>query len=215
MAARDLRTPSILLVSSSVDEREAYTRALRAAEYRVVNAATTVLAYQIAITRHTDIVVTDGHCAGSMSGLELTRRLRIHTRTTTVPIIVIISETRRQDGELSIKAGADMFLERPVSGDVLRDHVVRLLVACGRLPRQLSPKRELLGSVSDNAHLGDDRTCPQCGGLMEYRHKSPVLLAVDVNRREPRDRLRYVSGWFCTDPACEHEELAWPRGKTG
>ena len=110
MATRDLRTPSILLVSHSVDEREVYTRALHASGCLVVNAATTVLAYQIAITRPTDIVVTDGHCAGSMSGLELTRRLRIHTRTTTVPIIVITSETRRQDGELSIKAGADMFL---------------------------------------------------------------------------------------------------------
>jgi len=206
MATRNLQKPSILLVSDSVDEREVYTRALRGSGYRVVNAATTVLAYQIAITRPTDIVVTDGHCAGSMSGLELTRRLRIHTRTTTVPIIVITSETRRQDGELSIKAGADMFLEKPISGDVLREHVVRLLLACGRLPRRLSPKHELLSSVRDNAHLGTERTCPRCRGLMEYRYKSPILSAVEENSREPRDRLRYVSGWFCSDPACEYQE---------
>lgn len=199
-------------MSNSVDEREVYTRVLRASGYRVVNATTTVLAYQIAITRPTDIVVTDGHCAGFMSGLELTRRLRIHTRTTTVPIIVITSETRRQDGELSIKAGADLFLERPVSGDVLRDHVVWLLVACGRLPRQLSPQNELLGSVRADAHLGNERTCPHCQGLMEYRHKWPILSAVEVDSRAPRDRLRYVSGWFCTDPECEYQELARPRG---
>jgi CheY-like chemotaxis protein len=212
MATRDLRTPSILLVSNLVDEREVYTRVLRASGYQVVNATTTVLAYQIATTRPTDIVVTDGHCADSMSGLELTRRLRIHTRTTTVPIIVITSETRRQDGELSIKAGADMFLERPVSGDVLREHVVGLLVACGRLPRQLSRQNELLGPVRDNRHLGNERTCPQCRGLMEYRHNTPVLSAVEVDSRAPRDRLRYVSGWFCTDPACEYQEPGRPRG---
>src|SRR4029453_19358409 len=212
MGTQVLRTPSILLVSNSVDEREAYTRALRASGYQVVNAATAVLAYQIAITRPTDIVVTDGHCAGPMNGLELTRRLRIHTRTTTVPIIVITSETRRQDGELSIKAGADMFLERPVSGDVLREHVVWLLVACGRLPRQLSPQNELLGSVRDNPHLGDERPCPQCRGRMEYRHKWPVLSAAEVDSRGPRDRLRYVSGWFCSGPGCEYQELARSRG---
>ena len=212
MATRDLQPPSILLVSNSFDEREVYTRALRASGYRVVNAATTVLAYQIAITQPTDIVVADGHCAGSMSGLELTRRLRIHTRTTTVPIIVITSETRRQDDELSIKAGADMFLVRPVSGDVLREHVVRLLVACRRLPRELSAKHELLGTVRDNAHLDNKRTCPQCRGLIEYRQKSPVLSAVEVNTRAPRDRLRYVSGWFCSNPACEYQELGRPRG---
>ena len=138
MATRTLQTPSILLVGNSLDEQEAYTRALHGWGYEVVRAATTVLAYRIATTTPTDLVVTVAHCAGSMSGLELTRRLRLHTRTTAVPIIVLTKETRRQDGELSIKAGADMFLERPVSGDVLREHVVRLLVAPGRLSHQSS-----------------------------------------------------------------------------
>jgi DNA-binding response OmpR family regulator len=208
MATRNLRTPSILLVSNSVDDSQVHMRVLRACGYRVVNAATTILAYQIAITTPTDIVVTDGYCGGSMSGLELTRRLRIHRGTATVPIIVITSETRRQDRELSIKAGANMFLERPVSGEVLREHVAHLLVASGRLPRQLSPEQDLLGSTGDNAHPGNKRTCPQCSGVMEYRHKSPVLSAVDPNRREPRERLSYVSGWFCCDRDCGHQELA-------
>ena len=206
MAIRALRTPSILLVSNSLGERAAYARALRASGYRLVNAATTVLAYQIAITRPTDIVITEGHCTGSMTGLELTRRLRIHTRTTTVPIIVITSETRRHDGELSITAGADMVLQKPISGDALCEHVRRLLVAYGRLPRRLSRKHGFLDSS------GNERTCPQCCGLMEYRHRSPILSAVDPDSREPRERLRYVSGWFCSDPACDYQELAQPRG---
>ena len=146
--ARAQRTPSILLVSNPVEERQVYARALRAGGYRVVTAATTVMAYEIATTRSTDMVVTDGHCAGSMSGLELTRRLRIDSRTRTVPIIVLTSDLRRQDGEVSIKAGADLFLERPVSADVLRDHVVRLLVAVGRVSRQrcIQEMRSSLGS---------------------------------------------------------------------
>ena len=245
MATRTLRTPSILLVGNSVDEQEVYTRALHGWGYEVVRAATTVLAYRIATTTPTDMVVTVAHCAGSMSGLELTRRLRLHTRTTAVPIIVLTTETRRQDGELSIKAGADMFLERPVSGEVLREHVVRLLVASGRVSHQSSlHQRERVSfesgttsrqraqaasssqtrapippvpvsrsngnadsSVVGNADPADDRTCPQCRGLLEYRQKWPVLSALHPDRREPRDRLRYVSGWFCSDPACEYQEL--------
>jgi two-component system, chemotaxis family, chemotaxis protein CheY len=249
MATRTLRTPSILLVNNSVDERELYTRALNGCGYEVVKAATTVLAYRIATTTSTDMVITVAHCAGSMSGLELTRRLRLHTRTTTVPIIALTTETRRQDGELSIKAGADMFLERPVSGDVLREHVVRLLVNSGRLSHQSShhqhervsfvrgaTNRQRLqgvsssqtrtpispvlvsrsngnvdGSVGGNAHPIHDRTCPQCRRLLEYRQKWPVLSAVEPDRREPRDRLRYVSGWFCSDRACEYQELGQSR----
>ena len=208
MATRNLRTPSILLVSKSVDDSQVYTSALRAWGYRVVNAETTILGYQIATTTPTDIVVTDGYCAGSMSGLELTRRLRIHSGTATVPIIVITSETRRQDGELSIKAGANMFLERPLSGQVLREHVAQLLVACGRLPRQLSPKHAPPGYPGDNPHREHERTCPQCSGVMEYRDRWPILSTVVPNSREPRERLRYVSGWFCSDQECGYQELA-------
>ena len=58
--------------------------------------------------------------------------------------------------------------------------------------------------------VAGDRTCPQCCGVMEYRHKSPVL-AAEQDSREPQDRLRYVSGWFCSDPACEYQELARSR----
>ena len=208
MATRDLRMPSILLVNNSVDERYVYTRAMRSSGYRVVLAETTFLAYQIAITRPTDIVVTDVRCAGSMTGLELTHRLRTHTRTCTVPIIVITTETRRQDAELALKAGADMFLEAPVLGDVLREHVVRLLGVRGRQLRQ-SPK--FLRSEGDNDQSRNERTCPHCGGHMEYRHKSPVL-SLDPNSRAPRERLRYVSGWFCSDSACDYRELAQFRG---
>jgi PleD family two-component response regulator len=79
MATRTLRTPSILLVSNSVDERELYTRALNGWGYEVVKAATTVLAYRIATTTSTDMVITVAHCAGSMSGLELTSLETAHT----------------------------------------------------------------------------------------------------------------------------------------
>ena len=116
MATRSLRTPLILLVGNSVDERELYTRALNGCGYEVVKAATTVLAYRIATTTSTDMVITVAYCAGSMSGLELTRRLRLHTRTTAVPIIVLTTETRRQDGELSMKAGADERVRNFVCG---------------------------------------------------------------------------------------------------
>jgi hypothetical protein len=125
MATRDLRTPSILLVSNSVDERYVYTHAMRSSGYRIVLAETTILAYPR-----------------------------------------------------------------------------------GRLSRQ-SPK--FLRSVVDNARARNERTCPHCRGRMEYRHKSPVL-SLEPESRAPRDRLRYVSGWFCSDPACDYRELAQFRG---
>jgi hypothetical protein len=52
------------------------------------------------------------------------------------------------------------------------------------------------------------RTCPQCREVLEYRQKSPVLSVAGPNDRQLRERLRYVSGWFCNNAACEYRELA-------
>jgi len=128
MATQGLRTPSVLLLNEAIDERDLYARTLRAYGYRVVYAATSAAAYQLAITRPTDVVVADVHITGSMIGLELTRRLRIHTQTTTVPIIVLTNVSRPHDADLALKAGANMVLEEPVSADVLREEIARLLV---------------------------------------------------------------------------------------
>ena len=127
LVSRVLRTSSVLLVNEALDEHDLYARTLRAYGYRVVKAPTSGVAHLIAITRPTDIVVTDAHLTGSMSGLELTRRLRTHTRTTTVPIIVLTDVSRPQDADLALKAGANMILERPVRADVLQTEIARLL----------------------------------------------------------------------------------------
>jgi PleD family two-component response regulator len=127
MASRVLGTPSVLLVNEALDEHDLYARTLRAYGYRAVKAPTSGAALLIAITRPTDIVVTDVHFTGSMSGLELTRRLRTHTRTTTVPIIVLIDVSRPQDADLALKVGANMVLGSSVRADVLQAEVARLL----------------------------------------------------------------------------------------
>lgn len=44
--------------------------------------------------------------------------------------------------------------------------------------------------------------------VLEYRQKSPVLSVAGPNDRQPRERLCYVSGWFCNNAACEYRELA-------
>ena len=50
MATRVLRPPSILVVNNAPDERDEYYAVRCAYGYRVVHAATSVAAYQIAIT---------------------------------------------------------------------------------------------------------------------------------------------------------------------
>ena len=206
MATRALRTPSVLLVHDVLNGRDMYARTLREYGYRVVQATTSVAGYEIAITSGTDVVVTDVHIAGSMSGLELTRRLRIHTRTTTVPIIVLTSASRPQDGKVALKANANIFLEIPVPAVVLRDQVARLLDESASLSRytssqdtsSLAQRTAVAQTVSGKRHgspgsghnarkfLADgerhgtvDRHCPQCMDTTGI--SGAVADAVDTN----------------------------------
>jgi len=204
MAIRVVQGPSVLLVNNLSHEIEMYARTLRAYGFHAVKAATSIAAYHIAIAQAPDIVVTDAHHARSMSGLELTRRLRTNARTTSVRIIVLTTASRRQDGELALKAGANMFLERPVSDSTLLEHVVQLFDVSRRLPRysvgqhdswhfaprtpearKASADGVVVGSRS-NHHAGSavacgepqravDRTCPRCLALLEFRNRWPVL----------------------------------------
>jgi CheY-like chemotaxis protein len=241
MASRILLTPSVLVVNDALDEREMYARTIRASGYRAIEAATFTAAIQVATTQRLDIVVTDVRIAGSISGLELTRRLRNDVRTSTVPIIVLTNVSRPQDGDTALKAGADAFFEKPVPGAVLKAEILRLLAKSWPLlseaahTRQRSDPRRRHVETSHASRVAEipghsteaadplstrptesrpraslETPCPSCGAAVAYRDRCPVLALqpvapMDGDRRE---RLRYVAGWFCTNPSCEYCELS-------
>jgi len=201
MAIRGPSTSSVLLVTDMPHEREIYASRLRTNGYRVFNAETSGTAYEVAIATPFDVVVTDVWIAGSIGGLELIRRLRQDPRTAAVLIIVMTSVSRQQDREVALKAGANKVLQKPVPVRVLTEEIVRLLIPYN--PQSPDP-------LPFGSHERDPRVCPQCVGILTYRHRWPMLTATlpAPGPREGRERLRYGSGWFCTNPACDYLELA-------
>ena len=180
MATRVFFTPSVLLVNDAVDERETYARTLRAVGYCTIKAENSIAAYQIAAIHLPDIIVTDVRITGSISGLELTRRLRNNQRTSAVRIIVLTNVSRPQDTAIALKAGADTFLEKPVPGPVLKEEIARLLATSQKTAR----------------------ACPKCDGPITYREHWPILTSDHERSTNGRERIRYVAGWFCTNPVC-------------
>jgi Response regulator receiver domain len=153
---------------------------------------------------------------GSISGLELTRRLRSNQRTVAVGIIVLTTESRPHDADVALKAGADTFLEKPISGSVLKAAIERLLPPtlrkmsqCLRQSAEVSPA-DVLEHGGDSSHTpaGAQSECRCCGGTVVYRERWPVLASDVMQEAVGRDRLRYVSGWFCMNPACDHHQLS-------
>jgi DNA-binding response OmpR family regulator len=215
MATRVLLTPSVLLVNDAPDEGEMYARTLRAVGYRAIKAGNSIAAYQIAATRPPDVVVTDVRIAGSISGLELTRRLRNNVRTAAARIIVLTTVSRPQDADVALKAGADAFLEKPVPVSLLKAEIARLLRTSRRDVSQDLPQRLRsnpvgtvdLGSTSQSALVGTRNTCPCCDETLVYRERWPVLTSDSARAVIGGERMRYVSGWFCMNPGCDYRQL--------
>ena len=159
--------------------------------------------------------MTDVRISGSISGLELTRRLRTNVRTAAVRIIVLTTVQRPQDADVALKAGADTSLEKPVPGSLLKAEIARLLPTSGWHSSQKAPQRlrsnptnafDLGGQVTSML-VGTRNGCPSCDGTMLYRERWPVLASVSARATIGGERMRYVSGWFCMNPACEYYQL--------
>jgi CheY-like chemotaxis protein len=189
-----------------------YARTLRAVGYRAITAANSLAACQIAATHRLDVVVTDVRIAGSINGLELTRRLRTNVRTAAVRIIVLTTVQRPQDADVALKAGADTSLEKPVPGSLLRAAIARLLPESelysshNHLQRRRPNvvHRVDLGGTRLTASISARNNCPNCDGTMLYRERWPVLASVSARALIGGERMRYVAGWFCMNPACDY-----------
>lgn len=192
MATRVLLTPSVLLVNDVIDERAMYARTLRAAGHCVITARDSAVAYRIAANRPVDIVVTDVRITGSCSGLELTRRLRSDERTAAVGIVVLTSVSRSHDAHVALMAGADTVLEKPVTSSLLT----------GEIRRLLSTSRRAVDTRS---------ACPWCSGTMVHRDRWLALAPRGAQGDIGRERLHYVSGWFCMNPACDYYQARGER----
>ena len=206
MATQVFLTSSVLLVNDAIDEREMYARTLRAIGYLTIEAENSIAAYEIATKQPPDIVVTDVRITGSISGLELTRRLRSNQRTSAVRVIVLTTVSRPQDADVALKAGADTFLEKPVPGPVLKEEIARLLAA-SRKTFAKSPKELDLRAKRSSELTSTAKTCRKCDSPITYRGRWPILTSDHERSRNGRERIRYVAGWFCTNPACCYQHV--------
>ena len=127
----------VLLVEDNVDARDIYTKTLGHEGFEVVAAKCVEEALEAAEQRRPDVVVLDCRLPDG-DGLELARTWRRSVEMGTVPVVVLTAFSARQDVEAALLAGADAFLVKPCTGDVLAKQIQRVLA--GTRPSQTMRK---------------------------------------------------------------------------
>lgn len=95
-------------------------------DYQVVYAANGSDGFAKATDLLPDLIVTDLMMPG-MDGMELCRKLRATSQTSTIPIIIVTAKATQEDLEEGLKAGANAYLFKPFSSNELRIRIAWIL----------------------------------------------------------------------------------------
>lgn len=126
-ADRFTRRPVVLLVEEHEDSREMYAFVLNFAGIEVHVADDALTAFDLALARNPDVIVTDFTLRGPDDGSALCRRLQTDARTADIPVLVVTGSTRLADVEALTSAGCADIRTKPYLPDALVSDVERLV----------------------------------------------------------------------------------------
>jgi DNA-binding response OmpR family regulator len=147
---------TILVVDDDADIRRFVEMNLRLEGYRVVTAADGAMALAMVATEVPDLVLLDVMMPG-LDGIEVTRRLRADSRTSTLPVIMLTAKSMTADRVLGLTAGADDYIMKPfdtlelvarVRSTLRRNAEARAVSALTSLPGNVRIEDEIANRVA-------------------------------------------------------------------
>jgi len=109
----------VLLVEDDADSRDMYAMVLGFAGFDVHAVGDASAAFELAVARHPDVIVTDFTLRGPDNGAALCRRLHADARTADIPVLVVTGSTRPADAEALRGAGCAEIRTKPYLPDAL------------------------------------------------------------------------------------------------
>ena len=125
---------TVLIVDDNADMR-AYLRTLLLDRYYVIEAADGQSGLKLAVESVPDIVVSDVMMP-IMDGLTFCTRLKQHEATSHIPVLLLTARSSEQQYIEGLQTGADMYMTKPFSAELLIANIASLLANRQKL-RQL------------------------------------------------------------------------------
>ncbi len=104
---------TILVVEDNAVNRRLVEFLLRSHGYKVLQAATAQVAFEILAAERPDLILMDIQLPG-MDGLEATRRLKDDPTTRDIPVLAVTSYAMSGDRDKALAAGCVGYLTKPI-----------------------------------------------------------------------------------------------------
>src|SRR3984893_5002503 len=141
--------PSVLIIEDDEDGRRALAKLFARRDWKVFEAADGDSGVELALRNQPEVILCDLLMPKS-NGFQVCRTIREKLQPT--KIIVVSGRDYAVDRASALEAGADDFLLKPITWEVLRDSIDRLLPPIPKRPRATASPEEL-GSVPPRLKL--------------------------------------------------------------
>ena len=115
----------ILVVEDNQDIRE-YLKETLATDYEVYSAADGETGLEQAMRNIPDLIISD-IMMPKMDGLELCSRVKKDIRLSHIPVILLTAKDTMEDKSAGYKAGADSYITKPFTADIIRARISNLI----------------------------------------------------------------------------------------
>ena len=117
---------TILYIDDNDESRLLVHRVLTVEGHVLLEAANGRAGLKVALEEQPDLILVDINMP-YMDGYEVTARLREIPRLTKVPIVALTANALRGDRELSLAAGCDGYIQKPLNVDMLPSQMMAFL----------------------------------------------------------------------------------------
>lgn len=134
----DTGLPVLLIVEDNYDIRKYIKNAFNE-DFQSIEAVNGKDGVEKAFSLIPDIIVSD-IMMPEMDGIEFCRLIKDDIRTSHIPIILLTAKDSIQDKEEGYESGADSYLTKPFSANLLRSRIRNLLDSRAKLAKQIAEK---------------------------------------------------------------------------
>lgn len=174
------RRYTVLLVEDN-EEVRAYVKECLEPYFDIIEADNGVTAFDLAVERYPDIIVSD-IMMPQRNGLDLCKMIKEDLRTEHIPVILMTARSMVMHIKEGFSSGADDYIVKPFSMDVLIFRIRNILDAREKLKR-LYGKKFSPESLGIKINSGDDRFTQKLFGVIEQNISNPDL-NIDLICRE-------------------------------
>ena len=180
---------TVLIVDDNADMR-AYMRTLLLDRYYVIEAADGQSGLKLAVESVPDIVVSDVMMP-VMDGLTFCTRLKQHEATSHIPVLLLTARSSEQQYIEGLQTGADMYMTKPFSADLLLANIASLLANRQKL-RQLFKTQNLSSALPTTSQHSTLNTQHSTSISPDRRFLDTFLKAMDKHMSNTNLKIEVI-----------------------